>query len=131
MIDKKVLVCGGTVHKCDNCEKSDGRPTLFWKKRNFDLCYECLSSLFFEHSGYFDKKKEKVLISRQAISEKLREEILERDNYKCVQCKSVDDLQIDHKIPFCLGGRTIKDNLQTLCGKCNRRKGGRDSRKTS
>ena len=34
-------------------------------------------------------------------------------------------LQIDHKIPFSLGGLTVLDNLQTLCSECNLSKGNR------
>jgi len=49
----------------------------------------------------------------------LRVEVLERDEYQCVQCGSDGFLQIDHIIPFQDGGKTQKDNLQTLCRGCN------------
>ena len=32
------------------------------------------------------------------------------------------DLQYDHVIPLALGGASTTDNLQLLCGQCNRQK---------
>ena len=42
-------ICGGYAYQCDCCEKVDGRPTLYWKDRNFNLCYECLSKLYLQY----------------------------------------------------------------------------------
>lgn len=36
-----------------------------------------------------------------------------------------DDLQMDHVYPWSRGGETTYENLQTLCGSCNRTKGAR------
>ena len=69
--------------------------------------------------------KPEIVISRMTIPEALRNEIFERDGYKCTQCGSVDSLQIDHIQPFSKGGKTVKDNLQTLCKTCNVKKGNR------
>lgn len=56
-------------------------------------------------------------------SKSLRYDVLTRDNYKCVICgRSTSDnikLQVDHIIPYSLGGETTLDNLQTLCSDCN------------
>lgn len=62
------------------------------------------------------------------MTSKLRTFIKERDKYTCQYCSiSVTDephllLEIDHKTPLSKGGMTAKDNLQTLCWKCNRSK---------
>lgn len=53
------------------------------------------------------------------INEQLRNEIFDRDNNTCVNCGSKDNLQVDHIVPFEAGGRTVKENLQTLCRACN------------
>lgn len=65
------------------------------------------------------------------MTSKLREEIKIRDNYICQNCELSANkeknllLEIDHIIPLSKGGITSKDNLQTLCRKCNRSKGSK------
>jgi hypothetical protein len=49
-----------------------------------------------------------------------------RDQGKCVQCGATDDLHFDHKIPWSRGGTNTVNNIQLLCGSCNRRKGAYD-----
>ena len=41
---------------------------------------------------------------------------------KCAKCETTEDLQLDHITPRFLGGLPSRDNAQTLCGNCNRRK---------
>ena len=59
------------------------------------------------------------------ISDKLRYQVLKRDNFKCCACGASPakdpsiELHIDHVIPYAKGGETVLDNLQTLCSKCN------------
>jgi hypothetical protein len=53
----------------------------------------------------------------------LRAAVLARDGHACVKCGATEDLQMDHVIPFSQGGPTTLDNLETLCGPCNRKKG--------
>ena len=65
---------------------------------------------------------------RALMTPKLREEILKRDNYTCKKCGNSTQnepnllLEVDHIIPVSKGGKTVKENLQTLCWKCNRTK---------
>ena len=65
---------------------------------------------------------------RALMTKKLREFIKKRDNFTCRTCGNsiyVEPnllLEIDHIIPVAKGGRTVEDNLQTLCWKCNRAK---------
>jgi hypothetical protein len=69
--------------------------------------------------------KPEIIVTRQTIPESLRNEIFERDGYKCVICGSTHNLQIDHFYPFSKGGKTEKSNLQTLCKTCNVKKGNK------
>mgnify|MGYP003453256218 CR=1 FL=1 len=57
------------------------------------------------------------------IKQSKREEIYKRDGNKCVQCGSDKELTLDHIIPKWAGGTNSYENLQTMCGTCNRRKG--------
>jgi hypothetical protein len=59
---------------------------------------------------------------RQPIPRELRRLVFERDGGQCVECGSNFDLQYDHVIPVALGGATSFENLQLLCGPCNREK---------
>lgn len=57
------------------------------------------------------------------IIRKKRLIVYERDNNKCIQCGSTDNLTIDHIIPLVKGGSNNIKNLQTLCWSCNHKKG--------
>lgn len=85
------------------------------------ICY--LSSLI--------KFKKSVAGQRALMTITLREKIKSRDNYTCKKClNSIKKepnllLEIDHIIPLSKQGMTTEDNLQTLCWKCNRKKGNK------
>jgi HNH endonuclease len=49
-----------------------------------------------------------------------------RDQGRCVQCGSSEDVHYDHKIPWSRGGSNTVNNVQLLCGRCNRIKGADD-----
>lgn len=63
------------------------------------------------------------LLGRRYISPMVRELILERDEWKCLKCGDVTDLEIDHVLPVAKGGSSDLNNLQVLCKACNRAKG--------
>ena len=56
---------------------------------------------------------------REPIPREMRRAIFERDGGQCAECGS----HFDHVIPVALGGATTIENLQLLCGDCNREKG--------
>ena len=68
---------------------------------------------------------------RALMTSKLRQKIKERDEFTCKNCgASVEKepnllLEIDHIVPISKGGLTTEDNLQTLCWRCNRKKGAK------
>lgn len=63
---------------------------------------------------------------RKAISEKMRYQVLSRDNFRCRACgRGATDgvkLTVDHARPVDWGGTNDLSNLVTLCDECNRGK---------
>lgn len=65
---------------------------------------------------------ERIIVDKKKIGEHRRNQVFARDHNRCVKCGSSKDLTIDHITPFSLGGNTSMNNLQTLCGDCNKEK---------
>lgn len=59
---------------------------------------------------------------RRAIPDDVKLYIWERDQGACVACGSANEIQYDHIIPLAMGGSSNVENLQLLCGPCNRSK---------
>lgn len=61
----------------------------------------------------------------------LRFKVLYRDDFKCVLCGNNPPaspglvLHVDHIVPWSKGGKTVIDNLRTLCAACNIGRGNR------
>ena len=76
------------------------------------------------------------LKGRKTLSSHIKMEVLSRDGFSCVDCgtpvfalinksrQGTGDMQaeIDHIVPFSLGGSNESSNLQTLCSPCNKKK---------
>lgn len=63
-------------------------------------------------------------VERGKVTNRMRFCIYERDGYRCQICgRRTNDLEVDHIIPISKGGKSTPDNLQTLCHRCNYRKG--------
>lgn len=78
------------------------------------------------NSSYFLDAESKQY-ERSLLTPRLRYEILKRDGYRCKICgrTAKDDhvkLEVDHIKPIAKGGKTTRENLQTLCAECNRGK---------
>ena len=72
--------------------------------------------------------EEWIACERAKLSAGLRYVILKRDGFRCRKCgkSQVDDnfvrLEVDHILPVSKWGRTIEENLETLCRDCNKGK---------
>ncbi len=68
---------------------------------------------------------------RRLMTPNLRRSIIERDENTCKLCgnSTMNEpnllLEVDHIVPIAKGGLTTEENLQTLCWKCNRKKGAK------
>lgn len=63
-------------------------------------------------------------VERGKVSNKMRFAVYKRDNNRCRKCgRKSNDLEVDHIYPISKGGKSTFDNLQTLCRKCNLKKG--------
>ncbi len=70
----------------------------------------------------------KRLFTREDKLDLLRDRECINGKYKCEKCQqlfTVDDLTVDHIIPWSLGGRTLLSNGKILCKTCNGQKGNR------
>ncbi|MFC6591708.1 HNH endonuclease [Deinococcus lacus] len=61
----------------------------------------------------------------RSIPQKVKLEVWQRDQGKCVECGDTNYLEFDHVIPHSKGGATSVANLQLLCRRCNLAKGDR------
>ena len=92
-----------------------------------------------ELGGYINKpqrgeyqliKGKKPKIPRSPFSQKTKEKILKRDNYKCQMCGIPDSkgnpIAVDHLLAEDNGGEGIVENGITLCTQCNNTKSNLD-----
>jgi hypothetical protein len=62
---------------------------------------------------------------REPISEAVRHEVWRRDQGRCVDCGSRENLEFDHIVPWSEGGSNTARNLELRCASCNAKKGAR------
>lgn len=70
-----------------------------------------------------NRQKESKEYQRKIMTDSLRYDIMKRDGFHCVLCgRGAEDgvkLHVDHIIPVSKGGKTVPENLRTLCENCN------------
>ena len=116
-----------------------GKSSTHYNQRFFKmLCLNCGHNYFANGCDVWLRKCPSCQVSKKSdtpssssnkatrhISDKLRYQVLKRDNFKCCLCGASPakdpsvELHLDHIIPWSKGGKTTLDNLQTLCSKCN------------
>lgn len=72
-------------------------------------------------------------LSIRTFSDAQKRRVYEKQQHKCPCCQksgidteyAFEEMEGDHIIPWSKGGRTVEDNLQMLCKKCNNDKGNR------
>lgn len=94
-------------------------PTSIWRDPEFT------SLTWQEQYEWFAVVFERARKKRPWISSEIRQRVYDRDGNRCLACGTSDDLTLDHKHPYSLGGSDDESNLQTLCRPCNSKKGAR------
>jgi hypothetical protein len=83
------------------------------------VCFESVSRSRIDKETYSNL----IAVERGEISDSLRYDILNRDNFTCAICgassKQGARLHVDHIIPVSKGGKSVPSNLRTLCERCN------------
>lgn len=113
-------------------------------KRDYETVRKDYEETKTEYTAYTEaveakEAEKKEIAKRRRITQKDRNYVLTRDNYTCQICgiskQFVDNLceglgdyllfEIDHIDSIANGADSNTDNLQTLCWRCNRKKGGK------
>lgn len=74
--------------------------------------------------SYILTRDEKYL-SIRVFTQSMKQKVYEKQKSKCKKCTktfSIDAMEGDHITPWIEGGKTMEDNCQMLCKKCNRAK---------
>ena len=77
---------------------------------------DCSKSYVRQFTYVFDERQ---VVQGQGISKDLRNEILGRNNGKCVKCNTEENIAVHHIIPYSQGGQDAIENLTTLCHSCH------------
>ena len=64
------------------------------------------------------KKVKRIKLGKQ-VYRRLMKRVLERDGWRCQKCRSLENLQVHHKIRRSQQGNDALDNLVTLCAYCH------------
>ena len=86
----------------------------------YKLCDETCQALI-----GFDPDELRASARAKQLRSEARELIPPDQRIACVECRSTDDLTIDHHVPIARGGGNDPGNLRVLCRSCNSRKGAR------
>lgn len=126
----KCDVCNRLTNQALEVKTPDGTYLGCWLFKK-DKKQSCGMILIQRYLRKYETIKTRLLINesfevkRKSVGLSLRYDVLSRDKFKCVICgRTAKDttLEIDHIIPVVSGGKTIEENLQTLCFDCNRGK---------
>ena len=90
--------------------------------RTADYTLKQLKAIAEQHQKNVDFEASKAY-QRKLMTDSLRYDVMKRDNFRCVLCgRSAQEgvkLHVDHILPVAKGGKTVPENLRTLCDQCN------------
>ena len=112
-------------------KKREEKRLAYRKKKEEEKVYNALSDeekaklKEIETERKLAEKKiaqEKEKKRSRTITQKVKDDVWNRDGGKCVECDSNENLEFDHIIPHSKGGANTYRNIQLLCQDCNRTK---------
>lgn len=53
------------------------------------------------------------------MNRNIRARVLKRDNFRCISCGGIENLDVHHLFPKSYGGEDRLENLITLCAECH------------
>ena len=122
------------LHSIDNLEigisepykigrRKKGKGNFFYYKKGLYIgeTSDDIISYVDGENNLSSENNEPVKRSRH-IPEDVKDAVWRRDEGKCTQCGSNENLEFDHMIPHSKGGANTKRNIQLLCESCNRKK---------
>jgi hypothetical protein len=115
----KLVISDKTLEKFENLKKILARKNL-----NQD---EMLDYMILAATEKAEKTNVKVRTApaqspeARVITTGLKRNVFKRDHGKCQNCKSNYKVEIDHILPYSMGGKTVERNLRLLCFSCNQR----------
>lgn len=95
----------------------------FYFDKDYDYLYQEELKLFNERESARNAKN-RLRMYANLYNRDMRKILIKPDSI-CCECGSNEKLQLDHKHPVIAGGKNELNNLQVLCNKCNRQKGGK------
>jgi HNH endonuclease len=106
---------------------------VYWENEDLDAdeVYALLVSQQQRERGRIERAKAMVAMGMQPQDQAQRRDVIPddvkqlvwlRDGGRRRHCGAQTELQYDHVIPVAMGGSSAPENLQILCGPCNRRK---------
>ena len=107
-----------TIYETPTGRNKYTKSKNFYEKDIYNTIEQIKNDDLYRQTYEFHKLNE-----RSKMSNKLRFEVFKRDKYTCKICgrKQSDGvkLHVDHINPVSKGGKTLFENLQTLCDSCN------------
>lgn len=92
------------------------------KKSNSPKYYEFIIHPKLNTPKTIETEKDFNKLRSRRITQEVMDKVWNRDEGKCIECGSNQNLEFDHIIPFSKGGANTYRNIQLLCESCNRSK---------
>ena len=92
-----------------------------YKSANWQCSY-CNKKVTIKRNSNCEKSRR----SDRVITKDVQTEVWRRDQGRCVECGSNENIEYDHIIPWSKGGGNTTRNIQLLCQECNRSKSAKE-----